>query len=179
MKKELPKAVKGLKPGDRIIIIGTDDQPFETDIKGLTSVFQKILMVPRPDYGTRLALWGRILQDHGARLTDDFDLSSLAKVSDGYTPSDIVFSVKTVLGPMRKKQQAIKVRGGGSLVSPALEGARTKYAHATSNSNSSIHLPYTRPASLAAPSCQRVHGLSGAASGCVSGAGGGIFLVVL
>lgn len=109
MKKELPKAVKALKPGDRIVLIGTDNNPFETDVKGLTSVFQKILMVPLLDYGSRLALWGRTLQTHGAHLTDAFDLSSLAKISERYTARDIVLAVQAVLGPMRKKQQAIKV----------------------------------------------------------------------
>ena len=116
MKKELPKAVKNLSPGnfihqsealeiytgafcagDRIIVIGTSTAPFNTDMKSLISllhlsrihwhahdvaaVFQKIIMIPRPDYGSRLILWRHWLQQAGATVTSELDLSALSKIS--------------------------------------------------------------------------------------------------
>lgn len=94
------------------MVIGTDSSPFEADVKALLTVFDKVLMVPRPDYGARLALWEHALRRFGGQITPALDLHSLAKVSDGYTPHDIVTTVATILGPMRKKQQLIKVGCG-------------------------------------------------------------------
>jgi len=81
MKKELPTEVKSLKPGDRVVVIGTENCPYEADIKALQTVFQKILMVPRPDYGSRRRLWEQILTANGGITTPSLDLSSLAKIS--------------------------------------------------------------------------------------------------
>ncbi len=61
--------------------MGSDNDPFETDMKTLTSVFQKILFVPKPDYGSRFMLWKQILTAKGGILSPEFDLSALAKVS--------------------------------------------------------------------------------------------------
>lgn len=107
MKKELPKIMKNLGPGDRVIVIGTDSNPFDADMKGITSVFQKILYVPKPDYGSRCMLWRNILQAHGAHLSPDFDLSSLAKISEGYTAGSMVVAAREVLTPRRVQQQPV------------------------------------------------------------------------
>eukprot|EP00041_Stephanoeca_diplocostata_P018551 m.389136 g.389136 ORF g.389136 m.389136 type:complete len:852 (-) comp21047_c0_seq2:131-2686(-) len=109
MKKELPKIVKKeLNPGDRVLIVGCDDNPADSDMKALTGVYQKILLVPRPDYGTRIMLWTTVLQQHGASISPALDLSSLAKISDGYTAGDIVACVRKVLKPRRIEALAQK-----------------------------------------------------------------------
>lgn len=81
IKKELPKSIKGLKAGDRVILIGVDDSPFDGDMKTASAIYQKMILLPRPDYGSRLMLWRQILRDQGARLTPKMDLSSLAKIT--------------------------------------------------------------------------------------------------
>nr|XP_020830579.1 IQ and AAA domain-containing protein 1 isoform X2 [Phascolarctos cinereus] len=53
LKKQLPKIIKLMKPEDRILIVGTTKRPFEADIKPLCKVYQKIIMIPRPDYASR------------------------------------------------------------------------------------------------------------------------------
>lgn len=46
MKKELPKIVKKeLNPGDRVIIIGCDDNPVDSDMKALTGVYVYTLFI--------------------------------------------------------------------------------------------------------------------------------------
>jgi len=98
MKKELPKIVKKeLSPGDRVIIIGVDDKPYDADMKALSSVYQKIIRISRPDYGTRIQLWRHFITEEGGVITDVLDLSSLAKISDGYTAGAIQACVRKVL----------------------------------------------------------------------------------
>lgn len=118
--------------GDRVIVIGVEDNPLNAEMKDLTSVFQKVINIPRPDYGSRLTLWRQILTAHGAKLTTAFDLSSLAKisgrvdvltwrvtvVSDGYTALDMTEAAKHVLSQRRIKQQARKPLTAVELVAP-------------------------------------------------------------
>lgn len=73
-----------------------DDNPVDSDMKALSGVYQKILHVPRPDYGTRILLWVHALKQEGATVSPSLDLSSLAKISDGYTAGDIVACVRKV-----------------------------------------------------------------------------------
>lgn len=102
MKKELPKVIKGMKAGERTIVIGTDHSPFDADMKQLDKVYQKVVSVPRPDYGSLHMLWRSILTREGAKdLGDELDLSSLSKISDGYTAGDITKVVREVLTPRR------------------------------------------------------------------------------
>ena len=48
------------------------------------AVFQKIIYVPKPDYGSRCILWRNILITHGAQISAEFDISSLAKITGTY-----------------------------------------------------------------------------------------------
>ena len=73
--------MKVLGPGDRVVLIGTDNNPFDSEMKGITSVFQKILNIPKPDYGSRCMLWRSILTNQGGHVGSRFDLGSLAKIT--------------------------------------------------------------------------------------------------
>ena len=53
LKKQLPKILKLLKPDDRILIVGTTQRPFDAELQPLCKVYQKIILVPRPDYASR------------------------------------------------------------------------------------------------------------------------------
>ena len=37
----------------RVLLLGTSKQPFDCEMKGLASTFQKIVLLPRPDYASR------------------------------------------------------------------------------------------------------------------------------
>uniref|UniRef100_A0A8C4TDS3 IQ motif containing with AAA domain 1 n=1 Tax=Erpetoichthys calabaricus TaxID=27687 RepID=A0A8C4TDS3_ERPCA len=101
LKKDLPKIVKSLKAEDRVLIVGTTRRPFDADLKPFCKVYKKIILVPRPDYSSRLVLWRHIILRHGGLITDLLDLSSVSKVSDGYTQTHILQAVQAVLTERR------------------------------------------------------------------------------
>lgn len=45
--------LKLLKPNDRILIVGTTQRPFDAELQPFCRVYQKIILVPRPDYASR------------------------------------------------------------------------------------------------------------------------------
>ncbi|XP_031414007.1 dynein regulatory complex protein 11 [Clupea harengus] len=104
LKKDLPKMLKSLRPEDRVLVVGTTRRPFEADLKSLCKVYKKIILIPRPDYASRLVLWRDLLRTRGAQFTPALDLSSLAKVTDGYTQGHILRAVRTVLTTRRLGQ---------------------------------------------------------------------------
>jgi len=53
MKKDLPKAMKGVKADDRLLLIGLSTAPFDAEPKPFCSLYQKIVLIPRPDYASR------------------------------------------------------------------------------------------------------------------------------
>ena len=87
--------------------------PPDAEVKGLCGIYQRILLVPRPDYASRVILWKQMISKE-TTITQTLDFSSLAKISDGYTPGHIRTAVNAVLTERRVQQVCV---GGG-------EGAR-------------------------------------------------------
>ncbi|XP_028611238.1 dynein regulatory complex protein 11 isoform X1 [Grammomys surdaster] len=108
LKRYLPKLLKLLKPDDRILIVGTTHRPFDAELQPFCRVYQKIILVPRPDYASRYVLWKQIILRHGGELTNALNISCLSKVTDGFTQGQIVQVVKEVLTERRIRQQANK-----------------------------------------------------------------------
>uniref|UniRef100_A0A8C6CQ65 IQ motif containing with AAA domain 1 n=1 Tax=Moschus moschiferus TaxID=68415 RepID=A0A8C6CQ65_MOSMO len=108
LKKQLPKMLKLLKPDDRILIVGTTKRPFDAELQPFCKAYQKIILVPRPDYASRFVLWKEIIQRHGGLITDTLNVSCLAKITDGFTQGHIVQVVKEVLTERRIRQQSHK-----------------------------------------------------------------------
>ncbi|XP_072508300.1 IQ and AAA domain-containing protein 1-like [Notamacropus eugenii] len=104
IKKDLAKALRLLRPGDRVMLIGTSDHPQIAELKGLCKAYERILMVPQPDYATRYLLWKHLIERYGKSLLSQVDISGLTKVSDGYTPGDITLAVRSVMTEKRKIQ---------------------------------------------------------------------------
>lgn len=63
LKKHLPKLLKLLKPDDRILIVGTTRRPFDAELKSFCKVYQKIILVPRPDYASRYGKYHKACQE--------------------------------------------------------------------------------------------------------------------
>ena len=93
----------------------------DAEVKALCGMYQKMLLVPRPDYGSRLSeltlflhhslspqpspvLWKAMITKHGGQITDTLDISSLAKVSDGYTAGHLDRAITQVLTERRIQQ---------------------------------------------------------------------------
>uniref|UniRef100_A0A8C4FGD1 IQ motif containing with AAA domain 1 n=1 Tax=Catagonus wagneri TaxID=51154 RepID=A0A8C4FGD1_9CETA len=108
LKKQLPKILKLLKPDDRILIVGTTHRPFDAELQSFCRVYQKIILIPRPDYASRYVLWKQILQRNGGVITEALNVSCLAKISDGFTQGDIVHVIKQALTERRVRQQPHK-----------------------------------------------------------------------
>lgn len=49
-------------------------------------------------------MWKELIQKNGGELTNDLDLSSLAKISDGYTQGHMVQVVRSILTERRVQQ---------------------------------------------------------------------------
>ena len=52
-------------------------------------------------------LWPALIKKHGGRISDALDISSLSKISDGYTPGHIINAIKSVLTERRIQQVRI------------------------------------------------------------------------
>ncbi|MCJ8729858.1 hypothetical protein PDJAM_G00111240 [Pangasius djambal] len=108
LKKDLPKVIKSIKAEDRVLLVGTSRRPFDADLKALCKVYKKIILIPRPDYASRLNLWKELLRVRGVQFSSSLDLSSLAKVTDGYTQGHILQAVRSVLTSQRLSRQTKK-----------------------------------------------------------------------
>ncbi|XP_039717219.1 IQ and AAA domain-containing protein 1-like [Pteropus medius] len=104
IKKDLTKALRLLSPGDRVMLIGTTDRPQLAETKGLCRAYERILLMPRPDYASRYVLWKHMLEAQVSQAAQSLDISALAKVSDGYTPGHIVQAIQSVLTERRLLQ---------------------------------------------------------------------------
>ncbi|NXM15994.1 DRC11 protein, partial [Ploceus nigricollis] len=106
--KLLPQFLKALKPKDRVLLVGTSSRPFDANLGPFCKVYQKIILIPKPDYLTRFGkyftLWKHYILQRGGALTRLVNLNCLARVSDGFTQGHIVDVVHTVLTELRLLQ---------------------------------------------------------------------------
>lgn len=61
LKKDLSKLVKNITNEDRVILIGTSSSPWEGDQKLLYQTYDKVIFIPRPDYGSMSLIWKELL----------------------------------------------------------------------------------------------------------------------
>ncbi|KAM6963282.1 dynein regulatory complex protein 11 [Aplochiton taeniatus] len=104
LKKDLPKVLKSIKGEDRVLVVGTTQDPLSADLKSLCKVYSKIVLIPRPDYASRYVMWKELIKKNGGDVTLALDLSSLAKISDGYTQGHMVQVVRGILTDRRLQQ---------------------------------------------------------------------------
>ncbi|KAK2907901.1 dynein regulatory complex protein 11 [Channa argus] len=118
LKKDLPKCLKLIKGEDRVLIVGTTKDPQSADIKSLCKMYSKIILIPRPDYGSRYILWKQLIKKQGGEVTKSLDLGSLVKISDGYTPGHMVQVIQSVVTMRRILQQANRPLNAAEFVAP-------------------------------------------------------------
>ncbi|KAL4635364.1 IQ and AAA domain-containing protein 1 [Arapaima gigas] len=118
LKKDLPKMLKNMKGGDCVLIIGTSQFPFNADVKSFCKLYSKIILIPRPDYASRYVMWRQLIEKNGGEMTSALDLSSLAKISDGYTQGHMVQAVRAVLSDARRQQLAKRPLTAAEFVAP-------------------------------------------------------------
>uniref|UniRef100_A0A8C4YAK9 IQ motif containing with AAA domain 1 like n=1 Tax=Gopherus evgoodei TaxID=1825980 RepID=A0A8C4YAK9_9SAUR len=116
LKRGLPKALKLLKPEDRVLLIGTSDKPYAADVKTLCKAYERILLLPRPDYASRYVTWQCLIKKHGGTITAALDVSALAKLSDGYSQGHMVRAVQMALTERRLLQMPKKPLRAGEFL---------------------------------------------------------------
>ena len=63
-------------------------------------------------------LWKQLIKKKGGEITKALDLSSLAKISDGYTPGHMVQVIQSVVTKRRILQQANRPLTAAEFVAP-------------------------------------------------------------
>ncbi|XP_063256088.1 dynein regulatory complex protein 11 isoform X2 [Prinia subflava] len=116
--KLLPQLLKAVKPKDRVLLVGTTSRPFSANQGPFCKAYQKIILIPKPDYLTRFALWKHYILQRGGVLSKLLNLNCLARVSDGFTQGHVVDVVHTVLTELRLLQMARKPLRTAEFVTP-------------------------------------------------------------
>lgn len=117
IKKDLASAIKQVKRGpeateqDRILFIGSTSKPYDEniDMKELMASFDEKVWVSYPEYGSRVLLWQKAMEAHNVFVdSSKLNISTLARISDGYSAGSIKQTVDRVLTARRVQQ--LKVR---------------------------------------------------------------------
>ncbi|XP_026687105.1 pollen-specific leucine-rich repeat extensin-like protein 1, partial [Diaphorina citri] len=77
----------------KIMLIGISTCPWECDQKSLAQTYQKMIYIPRPDYASLSYIWTELLFSYPS-VSRQFNCSTLAKLSDGYTVGTILKVVR-------------------------------------------------------------------------------------
>ncbi|EAT41606.1 AAEL006763-PA [Aedes aegypti] len=93
--------VKQIKKDDKILLVGTSSQPWTAKMGKFKKCFEKFLLIPKTDYGSTQLLWRHGLSKK-VGISKDFALSPLSLVTRGYSPAQILGSVKQTLGLRRR-----------------------------------------------------------------------------
>lgn len=86
----------------RITIVGCTSEPHEGSKKEFKKFFDHAIYFPFPDYTTRRLMWKVFIEKAGGRLKADFQLSTLAHISEGYSAGSIKKTCENVLTKFRK-----------------------------------------------------------------------------
>ena len=81
-----------MKPGERVLVIGNSREPqlcAKKDEKAFVSFWDKHLYLPLPDYASRRLLWPVLFEKHRGHMSYEFDLSTLAHLSDNFAAGTI------------------------------------------------------------------------------------------
>jgi MoxR-like ATPase len=131
----------GFKPLDRVIFIGCTRNPEKADKKELKQFFDKFLYLPYPDYPSRLLLWRSFinmtlsLQD-APLLEPFFDLSTLARISDGFSAGALERVIKKTLTKKRISRLSSRpLNGSEFLNSLALEASLNQQNYIIDSNN--------------------------------------------
>ena len=88
----------------RITIVGCTSEPHEGSKKDFKKFFDRAIYFPFPDYTTRRLMWKVFIENAGGRLKPDFQLSTLAHISEGYSAGSIKKTCENVLTKFRKER---------------------------------------------------------------------------
>lgn len=92
--------IKPIAPEDRIMVIGTANEPWLGKVGPMYKIFSSVILIPRTDYGSiSFVLNSLLMKYHG--VSRDFNLHSVAQVLKGYDIMTIKKAVEIVLSAER------------------------------------------------------------------------------
>ncbi|BFY97133.1 hypothetical protein BsWGS_00172 [Bradybaena similaris] len=94
--KLFKKTFKKIKNGDRMMLIGTTKRPYLCKV-ALSKFFERSVIVPYPDYASRYQMWKHFITEKSGVDTKGLDLTSLTKVTTGFTVDAIKTACEKVL----------------------------------------------------------------------------------
>ncbi|XP_034483458.1 dynein regulatory complex protein 11, partial [Drosophila innubila] len=95
------KILKLIKKTDKIVLLGTSNMPWSA--RGtLKKSFQKIVLIPKCDYGTSFLLWLDLMTENAPDDMEAYAYSALAKVLQAYNSGDITNNIAQTLNVERK-----------------------------------------------------------------------------
>ncbi|KAH8405416.1 hypothetical protein KR222_011526 [Zaprionus bogoriensis] len=93
--------LKPIKKDDKIMLIGTSNLPWSA--KGaFKKSFQKVLLIPKCDYGTSFLLWLDLMTENVPDDLEGYTYSALARVLQAYNSGDITNNIANTLRVERK-----------------------------------------------------------------------------
>ncbi|KAF5304779.1 hypothetical protein FQA39_LY09556 [Lamprigera yunnana] len=98
--------IKKILPEDKILVLAISDKPFSAKRK-IIKVFNRIILVPRPDYNSVYMYWRELLMSYH-QLDRNFNASELAYVTQNYPLPFIKSILEKVLTPTRTAELPFK-----------------------------------------------------------------------
>lgn len=95
------KILKPLKKNDKVVLVGTSNTPWSAK-GGIRKAFQKILLIPRCDYGTSFLIWLELMTENCPDNMAEYAYSALARVLQAYNSGDITDNIKNTLSIERR-----------------------------------------------------------------------------
>lgn len=68
----------------QVLLIGVSRSPWDCDQKALAQAYNKMILIPRPDYSSLSFLWKELLFQFGG-VSRQFDTTAMTKVCKNYT----------------------------------------------------------------------------------------------
>lgn len=90
-----------------MLFIGTSRTPWDAEQKLLFQCYQKVIQIPRADYGSISLMWKTKLHRAGA-LSPRLEVSCLSRISDSYTIGMYLFHYQS----QSKKEQLLLISEG-------------------------------------------------------------------
>lgn len=90
------KILKTIKTEEKIMLIGTSNAPFEGG-GGIKKCFQKIVMIPKCDYGSSFLIWLDLMTENVPEELEGYAYSALARVMQAFTCGDVTNNIADTL----------------------------------------------------------------------------------
>ncbi|ENN72771.1 hypothetical protein HUJ04_013362 [Dendroctonus ponderosae] len=106
-KKLVKGIIKAIKPEDRVLVLGATCAPWLAQAAKLKKAFERVILIPRPDYGSVYLWWRELLRPyHG--VDRNFNFTSLATVTVNQPYPVIKQAVELILTARRIVQLKYK-----------------------------------------------------------------------